>query len=66
MDRFEHMRLHLEIILEEIIEAYNLQALATNGWVYIEIQKGMYGLPQVGILANKLLTKRMSKDGYYP
>ena len=26
----------------------------------------MYGLPQAGILANKLLTKRIARHGYYP
>eukprot|EP00957_Ditylum_brightwellii_P090482 6890358-Ditylum_brightwellii.AAC.1 len=26
----------------------------------------MYGLPQAGILANKVLTKRLSEHGYYP
>eukprot|EP00957_Ditylum_brightwellii_P110822 8452442-Ditylum_brightwellii.AAC.1 len=37
-----------------------------NGWVYIEIKKGMYGLPQAGILANKLRTARLAEHGYYP
>eukprot|EP00957_Ditylum_brightwellii_P035759 2711247-Ditylum_brightwellii.AAC.1 len=32
----------------------------------MEIQKGMYGLPQAGILANKLLTERLAERGYYP
>ena len=31
----------------------------------MEIQKGMYGLPQAGILANKLLRKRLAKHGYF-
>jgi hypothetical protein len=36
--------------------AYNLRAIINpDGWVYIEIRKGMYGLPQVSILANNLL-----------
>ena len=60
------MRLHLDIIPEEIIEAYNLGVLATYGWVYTEIQKGMYVLPHAGILANKFLNKRLGTDGYYP
>ena len=33
--------------------------------VYIEIQKGMYGLPQAGMLANKLLKCRLTKHRYY-
>jgi hypothetical protein len=55
MQRYEYMRLPLIIIPDEIIEAYNLKAIARDGWVHIEIRKGMYGLPQAGILANKLL-----------
>jgi hypothetical protein len=34
--------------------------------VYIKIQKYMYGLPQAGILANKLLQKRLAVYGYHP
>jgi hypothetical protein len=37
---------------EEIVQKYNLNALAVDGWVYIEIRKGMYGLKQAGLLAN--------------
>ena len=66
MDQFEYMRLPLDVIPLEIIKRYNLQELANNNWVYIEIRKGMYGLPQAGILANKLLVKRLATFGYYP
>jgi hypothetical protein len=66
MSRFEYMRPPLSIIPDEIVEAYNLKALAHDGWIYIEIQKGMYGLPQAGILANKLLQDRLAKHGYRP
>jgi hypothetical protein len=31
----------------------------------MEICKGMYGLPQAGILANKLLKKRLAKHRYF-
>jgi hypothetical protein len=51
---------------EKIIQKYNLNALAANGWVYIEIQKGMYGLKQAGLLANQLLQTRLAPFGYYP
>jgi hypothetical protein len=62
----EYMHLHLEIIPDKIILHYNLCDIVTpKGWVYIEIQKGMYGLPQVGILANQLLEKRLTTKGYY-
>jgi hypothetical protein len=60
------MRLRLDIIPEEIIVKYNLRDLVDEEeWVYNEIRKGMYGLPQAGIIANQLLKKRLSKKGYY-
>jgi hypothetical protein len=48
------------------VETYNLKALAVDGWVYIEIRKGMYELKQSGLLANQLLQKRVAPFGYYP
>jgi hypothetical protein len=59
------MRLPINIIPQEIIEAYNLMPLVHNGHVYIEIQRGMHGLPQAGIIANQLLTQRLIPQGYY-
>jgi hypothetical protein len=58
------MRLSIDIIPDEIINEYNLRPLVSNGYVYIETRKGMYGLPQAGILVNKLLTKRLALHGY--
>ena len=60
------MRLPLAIIPDKIIKKYNLLSLEKYGWVYIKIQKVMYGLPQAGLLANELLKKLLSKHGYYP
>ena len=52
------MKIQLAQIPDEIITEYNLKNKAhSNGMVYIEIQKGMYGLPQAGMLANKLLKR---------
>jgi hypothetical protein len=63
----EYMRLRLNIIPEEIIVKYNLRDLVDeDGWVYIKIRKGMYGLPQAGIIAkNQLLEKQLSEKGCY-
>ncbi len=57
-DRFEYMRIPVAMVPQEIIDKYKLLGLVDNGHIYMEIRKGMYGLPQAGILANKLLTKR--------
>jgi hypothetical protein len=65
MERQEYMRLPIASVPQEIIDEYNLAHLVYKGFVYIEICKGMYGLPQAGILANQLLTKRLEPHGYY-
>jgi hypothetical protein len=51
---------------EEIIQKYNLNALAVDSWIYIEIRKGMYGLNQAGLLANQSLQTRLAPFRYYP
>jgi hypothetical protein len=66
LPRFEYMKMLLSRFPEEIIQKYNLKALAVDGWVYIEIRKGMYALKQAGILANQLLQTRLAPFGYYP
>ena len=38
------MKISLDIFPEEIIALYNLYQLVSNGWVYLEIRKGMPGL----------------------
>ena len=59
------MKIQITQIPDEIIAEYNLQSkVHSDGAVYIEIQKGMYGLPQAGMLANKLLKHRLAKHGY--
>jgi hypothetical protein len=60
------MKMLISRFPEEIIQKYNLNALVVDGWVYIEILKGMYGLKQAGLLANQLLQTRLDPFGYYP
>ena len=35
-----------------------------NGYVYCDIQQGMYGLTQTGIIANDLLTQHLAHQDY--
>jgi hypothetical protein len=37
----------------------------SNGTIYVKIQKGMYSLPQAGILAQNLLKEQLNKHGYH-
>jgi hypothetical protein len=66
LPRFEYIKMLLSRFPEEIIQKYNLNALAVDGWVYIVIRKGMYGLKQAGLLSNQLLQTRLAPFVYYP
>ena len=58
LKRYKYLWLKLGDIPEDIQHQYELQSkVASEGWVYIEIRKGMYGLQQAGLLAQELLTK---------
>ena len=52
MERYEYMRLKLCNIPEDVARHYKLATrVKSYGYVYIEIRRGMYGIPQLGILA---------------
>ncbi len=56
IERLEYMRLKLSNLPQEFVHMYDLTKIAEdNGNMYIKVQKGMYGLPQAGILAHRLL-----------
>ncbi len=60
----EYMRMKLKDLSAEVVELYNLpNKVNSNGYIHIKIQKGMYGLPQAGILAQELFKKRLNKHG---
>jgi hypothetical protein len=60
------MKMLLSRFREEIVTKYNISALAVDGWVCIEIRKGMYGLKRAGLLSNQLLQTPLAPFGYYP
>jgi hypothetical protein len=63
--RKEYMRINLSQIPEDIRLRYNLEELAVqDSYVMVEISKGMYGLPQAGILAQQRLIKLLAEHGY--
>jgi hypothetical protein len=61
----EFMRMKLAEHPKEFAQIYKLHNLANaNGFISIKIQKGMYDLPQAGILAQELFKKCLNKHGY--
>ena len=66
MDRYKYMLIAIHLIPAKIIDQYNLNNIAKNGYVLVEIWKGMYGLPQAGKLAHNQLVKHLATFGYHP
>ena len=63
----EYMRIHSRYFDKEIRDLYNLHdKINSDGYVYYEIQLGMYGLKQAAILAYKLIKDKLEPAGYYP
>jgi hypothetical protein len=66
MARYEYMRIPISAIPECIMIQYNLAPLVHNGFVMVEIRKGMYGLPQAGLIAQLRLIAHLATFGYHP
>ncbi len=64
MKHFEYMWMPIKLILKSFIDKYDLWHKTKDGFVYMEIRKGMYRL-HAGILANQLLKKRLANCWYY-
>ena len=60
------MNIALGIVPDKIIPQCNLCALASNGWVYMKIRKGLPGLKQEWCIVNDCLQLHLSKFGYAP
>ena len=66
MERSEYLRLKLDNFPDDVIEHYNLREIVDDkGYVITRVDKGMYGLPHAGIIAQQLLEKRLGDEGYF-
>ena len=65
MKRYEYFRMKIELFPEDIIQEYDLRnKVDATGNVHCEVQRGMYGLPQAGIITQELLEEQLLKAGY--
>ena len=61
---FAYMRITINVIPSDIIKQY--AQLIYKDHVYLEVSKGIYGLPQAGKLANEQLIRHLAPYGYAP
>ena len=57
----EYTKIPVRLIPDEVKVEYMVSNFEHAGYVYIQINKGMYGMEQAGMLANGLLAKRLAK-----
>ena len=67
MKNFEYAKYHRRNIPQEFIDLNNLEQLFNEeGFIYMQIERGMYGLKQAGKIANEQLIKKLVPHGYRP
>ena len=66
LKRMEYIKIKLTDIPQKVIQEYKLKDMSTtDGSIYMEVSKGMYGLPQAGLLAQKLIQERLTEHEYH-
>jgi len=65
LDRYGYMKMPVNLIPTKFIEQNDLSSKIKNGYLYMTNIRSMYGFPQAGVLANKLLEERLAVYGYH-
>ena len=65
MTRYEYFQMKLELFPHDIINKYDLtNKVDHSGNVHCKVRRGMYELPQAGIIAQELLKECLLAAGY--
>ena len=65
LKRKEYLRIPKKLIPDECMEEFGFERYLVNGAALFEVSKGMYGLPQAGLLAKKRLEEHLATEGYF-
>jgi hypothetical protein len=65
LNRYKYMWITLALFPPWLIDQYDLANKVHNRHIYVEMRRAIWGLPQAGILANKLLKKCLAPHGYF-
>ena len=66
MEKPEYMKVQYKYFPPDIRKKYELDKLVHKDYIYIAIQKGMYGLKQAAVLAYRQVSTLLKKAGYIP
>lgn len=65
LDCSKYMWMPLSIFPEHIVHQHNMLQHTNRGFVYLEVHKTINGLPQEGMISNRVLKARIAPYGYY-
>lgn len=65
LERPEYLRIQLRSIPLSIRDQYSLTPFISKDSIIFEVNKGMYGLPQAGLLAQERLITHLASAGYH-
>jgi len=68
MESFEYMKIPLRWFPQDVIDQYDIMMsmVEPDGFIYVDIRKGMYGLKQAARIAFDCLVTLMKPHGYAP
>ena len=62
-----YMRIHSKYFTPEIRALYMIDSIIdSDAYVYVDINKGRYGLKQAAVIVYQQLVKNIDGHGYYP
>ena len=64
MDEPKYMKIPVKFTPDEIKVEYKVREFEHAGYMYVQINKDMYGLAQADLLENEPLAKRWAKHGF--
>ncbi len=65
LDQYEYMKMPIASFPQWIIEQYDLEKHVYHVFIYLEMGRAVWELPQAEILANKLLRHHLLPHGYF-
>ena len=65
MEKYRYMKTPLKYFTPEIYNKYKIHSLVHNGYINIEMRKGMYGSKEAGILAFNYIVENLAPFRYH-
>ena len=59
MVKNKYYKIAISLISKEVIDEYNTMAKQINGFIYVRLENGIYGLVQAGIIAHMALKEHL-------